>query len=157
MNNTTPHGTVHLASPPTTGGRSSGDIIPSRYVLMKHSQICATCGTLHESNDLYVQMNLAPRFTKGKYITNLIPLSTPPQYRLPIEVRILATKTIPFCCECAEDRLLSHLPLPPQPTAAVVGSSLAPENPPKAGARTISPEPKKSASAAKLADLLSQI
>lgn len=156
--NTTP---VHLASPPIAGGRSSGDIIPSRYVLMKHSQICQTCGTLHESNDLYVQMNLAPRFTKGKYITNLIPLATPPQYRLPIEVRILATKTIPFCCECAEDALLSHLPLPPQPTAAVVGSSLSPENPPKAGARTISgstEKPKReAASAAKLADLLSQI
>lgn len=156
MTNATP---VHLASPPTPGGRSSGDILPSKYVLMKHSQVCSTCGTLHESNDLYVQMNLAPRFKTGKYITNLIPLSTQPQYRLPIEIRILATKNIPFCCECAEDALLAHLPPPPAERGAstILGSSLCPEQS-KATPRSSAPkEPKESKSAAKLADLLSQI
>lgn len=152
---------VHLASPPTPGGKSSGDIIPSRYVLMKHSQICATCGTLHESNDLYVQMNLAPRFAKGKHIVNLIPLSTPPQYRLPIEVRVLPTKRMPFCCECATDALLSHLPLPPEAKPLTITPSWAhtgqhPDEPPKAAKRPAS-ETADSKSATKLADLLSQI
>jgi hypothetical protein len=148
---------VHLASPPTDGGRSSGDILPHKYVLMKHSQVCATCGTLHESNDLYVQMNLAPRFKTGKYITNLIPLSTPPQYRLPIEVRILAVKTIPFCCECATDALLVHLPYPPKPTAipTVVGGSTP--TAPIATSEPKKPSKSEGANAAKLADLLSQI
>ena len=162
----TEHEPVHLANPPrgagSVPGRSSGDIIPTRYVVMKHSQRCSTCNRLHESNDLYMQMNLAPRFSKGKHITNLVPLSTAPQYRLPIEVRTLATKLIPFCSHCVAsdggNDLLAGLPTPPpaKPLTIVpswAGTGVHPDHPKAPKAPASQPAAKKD----KLADLLAQI
>lgn len=89
------------------------DVIPSRYILHVHTQICR-CGALHEHSEFYAKTHL--RSTMGqKYITNLRPIHHPEEiaYNLPIDVVKLEPKRIMFCSECISGATLSHLPLPP--------------------------------------------
>jgi len=93
---------------------------PHSYTILKSSQLCANCSTLHESSQLMVRCELSARYGMGASLTQLKALNTPPQFNLPIEIRNLETKSIPFCHECmgwqtgsGSETVVSHLPTPP--------------------------------------------
>lgn len=106
------------------------DVLPHSYVIIKKSQLCTGCATLHESCDLYLKTHLKTRLGAGKYVTNLRPLASL-EYRLPIETIHQTLTRIPFCHECVSDRAVAHLkPLPsieaPTPLrAALLDTDLA--------------------------------
>lgn len=105
--NTVPH--------PITLSDPTKDVIPHAYTIVKQSQHCKGCGTLHEWSELYAKSHLRSQLNAGKYVTNLRPIRDPReiQYNLPIEVAIRDMQIIPFCHECFKGVTLSHLLPPP--------------------------------------------
>lgn len=105
--NTVPH--------PITLSDPTKDVVPHAYTIVKQSQHCKGCGTLHEWSELYAKTHLRSQLNAGKYVTNLRPIRDPReiQYNLPIEVVIRPMQVVPFCHECYQNTSLSHLLPPP--------------------------------------------
>lgn len=111
-----PHAAAQVASRPSPLPEAQ----PRAYTILKSSQLCSHCGSLHESSQIMVRCELPARYGMGASLTQLKALTQAPEFCLPIEVRNLETKRIPFCHECWDATrpttlhpAISHLPPPP--------------------------------------------
>lgn len=115
--NTEPQQPIPQPQPPSTPGSHPVSLIPQRevlprkYVLHLHSQVCKNCGTLHEWSLAYAFNNMSSRMGSGKLVVNLVPVESF-DWNLPVEVVRAPRKVIPVCQECASTISLSHLPDP---------------------------------------------
>ena len=96
---------------------------PVAYVVLRTTQHCTHCSTLHESCQLMLRCELPSRTGLSK-VVQMKALSGTPEWNLPIEHRALELKRIPFCHECFQDAsiTLARLPLPPSQDDRLLGS-----------------------------------
>lgn len=120
MTNTKPI-PIHLSDP------TRDQIAPHSYLIDQLTQRCDCCGATHRFTQLYAKTHLRARMERGKYITNLRPVSWPSAsptalYNLPLELRCLPQNEtrVPFCHECIGRASLAHWPARPEPEAAQV-------------------------------------
>lgn len=86
-------------------------IMPRRYVVHEHTQVCATCARQHKWSQTYAFNELRTRTGAGRNVINLVPIKAP-EYNLPVELLRLPPETVAFCHECVSTLSLSHLPDP---------------------------------------------
>lgn len=86
-------------------------IMPRRYVVHLHSQVCLNCKTKHEWSATYAFNEMMTRTGAGKMVKHLVPI-TRIDYNLPIDVFTIEPRQVPVCHECASEIALQHLPDP---------------------------------------------
>lgn len=99
---------------PRTAPQPLPEATPVAYTVLRSSQYCTNCSTLHDSAQVMLRCEMPARHGMGKPLTQMRRLDGAPQYNLPVESRTLEAKNIPFCHECFDTVTLDHLPLPPQ-------------------------------------------
>lgn len=108
------------------------EAIPLAYVIVKKSQRCLCCSSIHEFSELYLKSHLGPRLGYGKKVLNLHRLVESPKWNLPIEKLQQNLESLPFCHSCNSPSLLD-LPSPPSPEKPSIRlASQAPQPPLKA-------------------------
>ena len=90
---------------------NSKDVLPRKYIVHLHSQLCRNCGTLHEWSQTYAFNEMLSRTGAGKLVIHLVPVSEL-SYNLPVQTYPLERKSVPVCHACAATASLSHLPDP---------------------------------------------
>lgn len=105
---------------PTTPPAPLPEATPVAYTVLRTSQFCQHCSTLHESAQVMLRCELPARHGMGKPLTQMRRLDTAPQWNLPVETRVLESRNIPFCHECFDTVQLEHLPVPPQADTRVL-------------------------------------
>lgn len=100
---------------------------PKQYVVLRTTQHCTHCSTIHESCTILLKGELPARMGEysGAKVTQMTALKGAPQFDLPITAMTKEVVQIPFCHEClgrnpttnaseaSHSTAVSHLPLPP--------------------------------------------
>lgn len=113
-------------------------LVPERYSLLVHSQLCDNCGSFKQYSSVFAFQTL--KSTIGRPVSNFVPCPKF-KYKLPIAVVRRPTEHVPACFECVETSLLdlSALEPPPARHVATGAHGVDPDKPPKAARRADPP------------------
>lgn len=147
----TPHDSGERSPLPITHIPPSG-VLPRRYVIHRHSQLCQNCGAEHRWSAVYAFNEMMSRTGSGKAVINLVPI-TDFGYNLPFEIVAIPSRPVPACHECTVIDMTGK----PDPTATAEWQRIyhyapAPEAKPKAWTNG-NPKPKAPKAEKTLADL----
>lgn len=86
------------------------EILPRRYRIIKSTVHCKSCGTNHETSQVFAYNELFSRMGQ-RIIMHLTPVDEI-LYNLPVELVNAPVKIVPVCHECIGTASFAHLPDP---------------------------------------------